>query len=61
MPPKLPLPRGWQRRLRSAVLHISAPGTTACPHQLERLASPSFAGYLRVSTPNMPFSSVQNR
>ena len=22
MPPKLPLPRGWKRRVRSSVLHI---------------------------------------
>ncbi len=24
MPPKLPLPRGWKRRVRSSVLHILA-------------------------------------
>ncbi len=24
MPPKLPLPRGWKRRIRSSVLHILA-------------------------------------
>ncbi len=24
MPPKLPLPRGWKRRVRSWVLHILA-------------------------------------
>ncbi len=24
MPPKLPLPRGWRRRVRSSVLHILA-------------------------------------
>ncbi len=23
MPPKLPLPRGWKRRVRSSVLHLS--------------------------------------
>ena len=22
MPPKLPLPRGWKRRVRSSVLHV---------------------------------------
>ncbi len=25
MAPKLPLPRGWKRRVRSAVLHIFGP------------------------------------
>jgi hypothetical protein len=24
MPPKLPLPRGWKRRVRSSLLHTSA-------------------------------------
>jgi hypothetical protein len=48
MPPKLPLPRGWKRRVRSAVLHILALGTTACPHQLEPRARRSVAGSRRV-------------
>ena len=26
MPPKLPLPRGWKRRIRSFVLHVLALG-----------------------------------
>ncbi len=24
MPPKLPLPRGWKRRVKSSILHIQA-------------------------------------
>ncbi len=50
MPPKLPLPRGWKRRVPSSVLHIW--GTTAWPHQLEPLARPLFAG---ASTPSLNY------
>ena len=31
MSPKLPLPRGWKRRVRSAVLHILALGHYSLP------------------------------
>ena len=30
MAPKLPLPRGWKRRVQSAVLHILALAATIC-------------------------------
>ncbi len=30
MPPKLPLPRGWKRRVRSSVLHILCVAKSTC-------------------------------
>jgi len=43
MPPKLPLPRGWKRRVQSSVLHI--------------LALSQYTSHLNLpdSTTNMPF------
>ncbi len=45
MPPKLPLPRGWKRRVRSSVLHILALGHY---HLLEQR---TFARHTWFSTP----------
>ena len=36
MPPKLPLPRSWKRRVRSSVLHILALSHYTCTALLAR-------------------------
>ncbi len=36
MPAKLPLPRGWKRRVRSSVLHILAVGQHAATCSIRR-------------------------
>ncbi len=56
MAPKLPLPRGWKRRVRSSVLHILALSHYTCrgPAIFELPKLPD-------STLNMSFSGVQNR
>ena len=62
MPSKLPLPRGWKRRVCSSVMHTWLLGPTACPHLLE----PPVTVHSRASTCSirrsaLHSSSVQSR
>ncbi len=58
MPPKLPLPRGWKRRVRSSVLHILAlglPDSTVnvpffkCPKSLDHFTGRQPATLLQIA------------